>query len=308
MSELDDIKPLKRLLVMELAKEAGIDVSDWTKFKRGKAKAATNPKYCYEWSFVQPGQTIVLNFWHSDMREVDKAVTRQLNLRKSLLRETDHSRKRRALRMDDAIRLSCSSQVPIRVIVLDGTRPNSTNRKGKVTRVKKRLLDPVSWAVTAYDFNTGQCTLTRGAVPKDLGQANDDEETRGFEGSERWLFVLHRRREARLRNQKLQQALRSNQGRLICEVPKCGFDFAERYGALGVGYAHVHHTIPLSQAPKEGRIIPLSELVIVCANCHAMIHKGGDCRPLESLIERANEYNDRSPTPGQYIEIVGKTE
>jgi 5-methylcytosine-specific restriction protein A len=42
--------------------------------------------------------------------------------------------------------------------------------------------------------------------------------------------------------------------------------------------------IPLNKAPKEGRKIFLKDLAIVCANCHAMIHRNGECRPLEGLI------------------------
>ena len=52
MSSLNDIKPTERLRVIDLVKAAGLDVRDWSKFKGGKAKAAVNPKYCYEWSFV----------------------------------------------------------------------------------------------------------------------------------------------------------------------------------------------------------------------------------------------------------------
>ncbi|WP_422110022.1 hypothetical protein [Bradyrhizobium elkanii] len=42
--------------------------------------------------------------------------------------------------------------------------------------------------------------------------------------------------------------------------------------------------MPLHKAPKEGRQVLLKDLAIVCANCHAMIHTGGQCRPLEGLI------------------------
>jgi 5-methylcytosine-specific restriction enzyme A len=108
----------------------------------------------------------------------------------------------------------------------------------------------------------------------------------GFEGAERKQFVIHRRRERGLRNLQLEQARQSNDGRLICEVPNCGFDFQRRYGDLGIGYAEVHHNIPLKDAPKEGRKVKLSDLSVVCANCHAMIHVGGECRPIRSLIPK----------------------
>jgi 5-methylcytosine-specific restriction enzyme A len=65
-------------------------------------------------------------------------------------------------------------------------------------------------------------------------------------------------------------------GKLICEVPNCGFDFKKRYGAIGDGYAQVHHLVPLKNAPFDGRKIFLKDLAVVCANCHVMIHRGGE--------------------------------
>ena len=94
---------------------------------------------------------------------------------------------------------------------------------------------------------------------------------------------MHRRREGELRRARIAEAV-AKHGRLFCEVPNCGFDFKERYGSVGEGYAQVHNLIPLNKAPKEGRKISLKDLAIVCANCHAMIHRNGDCRPLRGLI------------------------
>jgi len=99
-------------------------------------------------------------------------------------------------------------------------------------------------------------------------------------------FVAHRVRENRLRHAKIREALLTNKGKLVCEVPRCGFDFEKRYGKLGAGYAQVHHLRLLSSVPKKGIRTKLSDLAIVCANCHAMIHKGGECRPLKDLIPR----------------------
>jgi hypothetical protein len=113
--------------------------------------------------------------------------------------------------------------------------------------------------------------------------SSDDMELTAFEGAARKLFVQHRRREAKLRAKKIRQARLKNRGRLIGEVPNCGFDFVQKYGELGEGYAHVHHKKQLSEAGK-GIEVKLEDLAIVCANCHAMIHLGGECRSMGSLI------------------------
>lgn len=110
-----------------------------------------------------------------------------------------------------------------------------------------------------------------------------DENASEFEGAAKPRYVLHRKREVRLRARKIEQALHKNGGRLVCEVEDCGFDFKEKYGELGAGYAHVHHKKQLSKAPKEGTDVSLADLAVVCANCHAMIHKGGQCHSLEKI-------------------------
>lgn len=115
-------------------------------------------------------------------------------------------------------------------------------------------------------------------------ETNNDwyaEEMFGIEGEAFRRLVVHRRRERELRERKITDTLGKN-GRLVCEVPGCGFDFAHVYGEIGVGYAQVHHLHPLWQS-GEGRKTHLSDLAIVCANCHAMIHRGGKCRNLSLL-------------------------
>ena len=109
-----------------------------------------------------------------------------------------------------------------------------------------------------------------------LRDGSEDEE--GVEEGElRKMVILHRKRERSLRNAKI-----IDHGLpLRCEVPRCGFDFRDRYGALGKGYAEVQ------RPPNEGqRKTQLEDLMIVCANCHAMIHAGGDSRDVSLLIPK----------------------
>lgn len=118
-------------------------------------------------------------------------------------------------------------------------------------------------------------------VYQEANTSEDDESA--IEGEITLAIRRHRHRESRLRNAKVRQALLINHGRLKCEVPGCGFDFYEVYGELGREFAIVHHKSPLSDR-TEPELTTLDDLVIVCANCHAMIHRGNDCRPLEGLI------------------------
>jgi predicted HNH restriction endonuclease len=109
------------------------------------------------------------------------------------------------------------------------------------------------------------------------------EEFVGVEGEKKLGLVAHRKREIKLRLAKIAKAKVINNGKLICEVPGCAFDFEKVYGPIGSNYAQVHHLIPLSSSDDQ-RETNLLELAIVCANCHVMIHRGGECRDLESLV------------------------
>jgi len=104
------------------------------------------------------------------------------------------------------------------------------------------------------------------------------------EGFLTYRLVAHRHRESSLRLTKLAQVRKEHpNGRLICEVPGCDFDFADKYGTPGIGYAEVHHLIPLADL-SDDHVTTLSDLVVVCANCHRIIHRGGECRSISDLI------------------------
>ncbi|MET1065359.1 MAG: HNH endonuclease [Arthrobacter sp.] len=54
----------------------------------------------------------------------------------------------------------------------------------------------------------------------------------------------------------------------------CGFSFEQRYGEIGKDFIPVHHLVPVSQLGSGYELDPISDLVPLCANCHAMAHYG----------------------------------
>jgi 5-methylcytosine-specific restriction protein A len=291
MSALDDLKPVKRFRVIDLLNQAGFDVSQWKNYKG--ASPAANPRYCYNWSFEQPGEAVAVCLWHDGLKQKKGRIffKRKHMDYASVRKEPGASIwNRRDTDFAKNLELAYRQQLPIRVIVVEGQRRKPADPKPKASIVKARLLDPIEWAVTQYDYTTGECLLVRGSKPVtptvDLPDpvGSPDFELSWFEGKWKRAFIYHRRREAKLRRAKIQEALRNNGARLICEVQNCGFDFGKRYGELGKNYAQVHHLLPLSKSPKDGRETKLRDLAIVCANCHVMIHLGGNCRPLSGLI------------------------
>ena len=64
----------------------------------------------------------------------------------------------------------------------------------------------------------------------------------------------------------------------------CNINFKERYGEIGEGFIHVHHVKPLYSLDEEVVIDPSKDLVPVCPNCHAMLHrKKGFLMTIEEL-------------------------
>jgi hypothetical protein len=110
------------------------------------------------------------------------------------------------------------------------------------------------------------------------------DDTSAAEGEVKYRLALHRARERSLRVAKIRNVLR-REGRLVCEVPGCGFDFHRAYGELGRGFAVVHHLVQLASL-EEPRTTKLSDLAIVCSNCHAMIHLGQQNRNLQEVMVR----------------------
>ena len=159
-----------------------------------------------------------------------------------------------------------------------------------VTDLKIPELNAVNWNTqsSGIEISSGADRL------EDLWQTHLSEidsaihsetDLEGFEGELRSAYRRHRQREQKLRKAKIRQEMQANGGRLRCTVPHCNFDFVERYGEIGVGFAHVHHLKPLHDRTVPSRT-KLADLAIVCPNCHAMIHQGGECRDMETLIKK----------------------
>lgn len=57
----------------------------------------------------------------------------------------------------------------------------------------------------------------------------------------------------------------------VCNV--CSFDFGAFYGPDAQGFIHIHHTREVSDLGADYRVNPATDLVPVCPNCHAMLHR-----------------------------------
>jgi 5-methylcytosine-specific restriction protein A len=131
--------------------------------------------------------------------------------------------------------------------------------------------DPKRLAAVAAAIRSGAAEAVQATVTPE-----PEEETEFAEGGV--LTALHKRRERDPKaSAKKKSAVLKAQGRLACEA--CGFDFVAVYGELGVGFAECHHRQPLASLPERHKTT-MSDLAILCANCHRMIHR---TRPLMTV-------------------------
>ena len=68
---------------------------------------------------------------------------------------------------------------------------------------------------------------------------------------------------------------------LNCQV--CDFNFEEKFGELGKSFIHVHHIIDIATIGNKYSVDPISDLIPVCPNCHAMLHKKKPAYSVEEL-------------------------
>ncbi|WP_422861302.1 HNH endonuclease [Flagellimonas sp. W118] len=82
------------------------------------------------------------------------------------------------------------------------------------------------------------------------------------------VHILRERKPAVVLQAK--KRFKEQQGSLFCEV--CNFNFEEKYGDLGKDFIEAHHVIPISEMGEDYQT-KISDLIMVCSNCHKMIHR-----------------------------------
>lgn len=105
-------------------------------------------------------------------------------------------------------------------------------------------------------------------TPEIVAVPDTSSDVEAAEGAILTRMHHYRERDASLARKRKEQA-KAVHGRLFCEA--CDFDFAAAYGERGEGFIEVHHTKAL-ETLQPGARTKLSELAILCANCHRMVH------------------------------------
>ena len=123
--------------------------------------------------------------------------------------------------------------------------------------------------------------LREGFLADDPNEFMSPSQEAKTEGGQR-VFTLVRPE----RNRKLRQEALALHG---YDCMSCGFNFEKFYGEIGKDFIEVHHVMPLAEAGTR-ETNPATDLVVLCANCHRMVHRRkGTCLSLNEIrghIER----------------------
>ncbi len=99
----------------------------------------------------------------------------------------------------------------------------------------------------------------------DKSNDNQDWETIEWEGGKKVVYGTRYERDEELR----EKAIKIHG--LNCMA--CELNFEAFYGQWGKGFIHVHHTKPISTLGGKQPINARKDLVVLCPNCHAMVHR-----------------------------------
>lgn len=107
---------------------------------------------------------------------------------------------------------------------------------------------------------------------KQMNLASEDttEEIAVKEGELLFRFHKYRERNKYIVSKKKNDFFKKH-GYLACEL--CHFDFEKTYGKIGKGFIECHHKIPLYLSDISTKT-KLEDLMLVCSNCHRMLHRG----------------------------------
>ncbi|MEN3951736.1 HNH endonuclease signature motif containing protein [Iodidimonas sp. SYSU 1G8] len=261
MSEIIKLLPKRKELVFDLLEKIGLDTSDWKSSYSSKNYKA-NPKYCYEWGYAEPGRFIVLNLWHDSLILKDSIVSYQGNYRDDALVHSRPGGKpawaRRANKVDLLLQSAFKYNLPIYVIINDGSKRNTGDPNATPSVVTARQLDSEIWSVRNYDSSNGEFELYRSAPQEhyvDQFDLNDFEQSKAKKID---VFGSAYVRSRTVRAHALTRAA----GR--CEY--CGEPgFRMENGSI---YLETHHIVPLGEGGND----TATNVIALCPNDHKKAH------------------------------------
>ncbi|WP_270566061.1 HNH endonuclease [Clostridium beijerinckii] len=103
----------------------------------------------------------------------------------------------------------------------------------------------------------------------------------GLEGKEQLKLHIKKERNPRFMK-KCKELFALKDKYLHCEI--CNFSFYEKYGDIGLNFIEGHHKYPISELKSETKV-KSTDILMVCSNCHRMMHRVYPCLTQEKLAE-----------------------
>ena len=219
-----------------------------------ESQGATCKNWTWSWSFInEPEKFIIFGAWdiHDDgnttlILSEDWAISRKGGKQPGYPQSREHMR----LIEEEGYQLKT---FPMQYMAADEEEGAPAKIKGFTSELSNKKLIQINNSWYASDQTHGT-RLPEEVDPKEVFK----------EGASKTVTVNKYERSAIARSKCL-----DHHG-YTCAV--CTFDFGSMYGEIGKNYIHVHHIIPISEIGKEYELNPVTDLIPVCPNCHAMIH------------------------------------
>lgn len=182
VSLLADLRPIRQDPIYDILKRVPITVEAWHTTQSGRPvkNFKANPHFCYDWSFGSPEEGYAVCFWHENLRESAEGVAysdtnyragaQERRRRAEAPNVSDQERARliaqakRGEAMDRAIQKTFNLRKPLHVMICSRGTSGDPEVLSETSSVKGRELDAVTWAVQAYDDDTGSCYVVRGSA------------------------------------------------------------------------------------------------------------------------------------------------
>jgi 5-methylcytosine-specific restriction protein A len=154
----------------------------------------------------------------------------------------------------------------------------NTNVQGSGTPIADGLATKIErlWNQIAGRPQKVKRTRSESAVAGEV-----DDPARYYEGATKTVSVLVYERDVRARRRCLEH--------YGTRCAACHMNFASTYGRSITGCIQVHHRRPLSTINSRYKVDPIRDLIPLCPNCHAVVHRTNPpmtVEVLQALLQR----------------------
>ena len=111
------------------------------------------------------------------------------------------------------------------------------------------------------------------------------------EGKDKFKQHIIKERNPKLIREAKKQ-FKNKHGHLYCEI--CHIDFEEIYGEIGKDFIEAHHNKQQVSEMNENNTTKIEDLVMLCPNCHSMVHKmklyNVEISKLQKILKKIPQY------------------